>query len=300
MPIDRLSIDRILATVDNQFATVDNQFDSSFLKDELFERYESDSDNIDEEFPPPPPLLVDSFSRRRDDCNQDLFRKEVDSLLRQKRIRWVFQKLEQNRQCVMRYHRSKRISVRFHHCVVLLKHFFKWRNHVKSRKLFLSSRRNLLRKILLKWKSHAEESSHQRIATYYIVRTVDAIRFRVVGLAVNIWKNWCWQKRLVKKIFSAWRSRTELSLQKKHNLEIRIMARERRFYFDEWKSHIQLVWYQNTRRWILIKRVMEKWKNVTDENLITRQLKMRQAESFDEERSFKRLSRIFNHIVSCS
>jgi hypothetical protein len=221
----------------------------------------------------------------------------VDSV-RRKRIRQVFRKLEENRQHVMRYQRSKRLAENFHRYVVLLKHFFKWKNYVQNRASYLSSQKKMLRKILLKWKSYAEESHMKSIAAFYTIRTVDVIIVQVIGIAMERWKKKCWQKRHVQKMLSAWKlgatsTLTRLRVNKRRSDERMIKA-----IVGEWRRLVKFHSFQRRGDGVMFKKVLDPWKNITDRNIIARELQMRQAESFNEDRGFKRLSRIFNHIVS--
>ena len=218
--------------------------------------------------------------------------------VRRKRIRQVFRKLEENRHYVMRYQRSKRLAVNFHRYVILLKHFFKWKNYVQNRASYLSSHKNLLRKILLKWKSYAEESHMKSIAAFYIVRTVDVIIVQVIGIAMERWKKKCWQKRHVQKMLSAWKLGATSTVTRLRENKRRSEERMIKAIVGEWRKLVKFHSFQSRGDDVVFKKVLDQWKNITDRNLTTRELSMRQAESFNEERHFKRLSRIFKHIVS--
>lgn len=281
MPTEEFTIDRLLATVDNHF-------DSSFLKDEHIERYESD----DELYPDPPPSPPVSGR------NQDSLRKKLISLVRERKIKLVFQKLDEKRRAVLEYEKTKCVAVQFHSYVVLLGSFFKWRNYAKSRKSFLASRRNLFRKMLLKWKSHAEESHHKSIATNQILTTIGILRNRALALTIDRLKNRCQRKVRIRKILGFWRTITLSGLQKRRGHEARRIARAKWLCLNEWNNHVIVSRFQNKIQWGILCNVLEGWRMITEGNLISRELKMRQAESYDEERSFRKLSRIFSSIVS--
>ena len=233
--------------------------------------------------PPRPPLNL----------QQDRELATASSFIRRTRIRHGFKKLEEYRKWKLRERRKCQIARQFHGYVILLRHFEKWENQTKLKRIFISSHRLVLRRILYKWRVYAEEARQRRKAARDIFRLISGYQLQLLHQCINKWEFRCYAMRLIKKIFLSWKERTNLNACKMYHLQRLIMTNAKRSNFKKWYNNSKLICYQRTKYSRIAKIILFKWKCITDDRVITLKLKTRQAQSRDEDRSFKILSQTF-------
>ena len=107
---------------------------------------------------------------------------------------------------------------------------------------------------------------------------------------------------LVMTAFLAWRFKSRSMIQEQALLAGRLVEsaemNRKKACFHQWKIHVLIVRCQWQRHNNAIEQTFMQWKYIVNEAMIVQKLKLRDAEEYDEERKFKRLSRVFDQLVS--
>jgi len=223
---------------------------------------------------------------------------ECNSCLRKLRIQRVFDILQENRIMQIRRKQALSIASQFHDYVLLLKHFDKWFGFTSSRREALRSSWQVMRKILIKWRFHSEEQRQKRIAIVFMDKHVKCLQSRVLRCALEVWSNKCWRIRFSSRLFTRWRSiASRSSIEQKRIIDWLELNRKREV-FTQWRD-VSIVQIYSRRKHQFDKlRVFAVWKRRSEESVLKWKLVIRNAESFSEEMSFKRVGRIIDYMVS--
>lgn len=223
---------------------------------------------------------------------------ECNSCLRKLRIQRAFDILQENRIMQIRRKQALSIASQFHDYVVLLKHFDKWFEFSNRRREALRSSWQVMRKILIKWRLHAEEQRQQRIAVILMDKNVKCLQSRVLRCALEIWSKRCWRIRFSSRLFTGWRLiASRSSIEQKRTMD-RLELNLKREVLAQWRDVSIVQIYSRRKHQFDKRRVFIMWKRRSEESVLKWKLAIRNAESFSEEISFKRVGRIFDYMVS--
>lgn len=223
---------------------------------------------------------------------------ECNSCLRKLRIQRVFDILQENR--IMQIKRKQALSIasQFHDYVLLLKHFDKWFEITNCRREALRSSKQVMRKILIKWRLHSEEKRQQRIAVILMDKIVKCLQSRVLRCALEVWSNRCWRITFSSRLFTGWRLiASRSSIDRKRTMD-RLELNFKREVLTQWRGVSIIQIYSRRKHQFDKRRVFVMWKRRSEESALKWKLVIRNAESFSEEISFKRVGRIFDYMVS--
>lgn len=263
------------------------------------QQYQHESDGAGTQSPSFPTFDITKLSKWQVEYSKEK-KLECDSAVRALRIQRGFEILQDNLIEHTRHAQALSIACQFHKYVVLLKHFDNWFERTKRRKEALQLYRQLMRKILLLWQSHAEEQRQRRISIYLINQYVNSFQSRVLRYALIIWSERCLEMTSASRVFMMWRLiTTRSSLEYESTME-RLELKLKQKVLKRWRYVVIIQMHIRQRQHYQLEQLITTWKRYSEESILKWKLAIRSAESLSDEISFKRIGRVFDFMVSNS
>ena len=274
-------------------------FDSVKCNQSHDQRYQCqhESDAASTQSPSFPTFEITKLSKWQEEYTAKKFL-ECNSTLRALRIQRVFESLQDNRIAQIRQAQALSIACQFDKYVALLKHFDKWLERTKRRKEALQSYRQLMRKIMLVWRSHAGEQIQQRVSVYLINQCMKSFQSRVLRYAIAVWGEKCCKIKFALRVIIAWRLiNSRSTLEQKWAIE-RLQLNLKQEVLKQWRDAVVVQMHMRQRQHCQLKQLFTMWRSSSEESILKWKLAIRSAESLSDEISFKRVGRGFDFMVS--
>jgi hypothetical protein len=195
-----------------------------------------------------------------------------------------------------------KIAKQFHQYILLLKCHCNWNDYVIQRKQMILSKKQTLKRILLKWIAYVEELKQQREGAFVIKQFLEEKRRGGMQFGLEMLHHYSKQCNIVNRAFVAWKDYTRVLLGIRELNECHVMnivsQSKTQSYFHSWRMQSILQRVQDDQKHFFLLKILKQWKYEAQLSSHDWDLKIEGVKKLVNDKRIDLKKKVFLYLVS--